>query len=221
MALLTDVLYGNRLYSQETYSSNEDPESLSILLSDSTPMTESTVDSINQVLADALSSSDALITLSIAALSDTITITEQDLFQIQAYLSDSINILDSRVAILRTKPITDFIILNEWISIVLAKANIWATQSAQSSTTTDEVLYSIPEYDRNLYSSSPITLWQQGEEASVIWTAENSTAITLPLYSQVLYAKSLYGSMPTVVWKDESIPVGENFTNFDGQGNVP
>lgn len=329
MSIQTDVLYGNRLYAGPTYSSNNDPESLSLSLSDTATLTETRVDSINQVLADAMSltetiakavtrsladsttmtdseannatktlsesvtTSDASIRTAIKALSesttmsetkvtagikaladsstlvesfvkvlmfarfdsvfmtdvtaikvvkalsdafsitdslvkisaikslsDATTMTEARLFRLHSVLADSLVMLENRT-INGKKGLTDFIILNEWISIVLAKANIWSTQSAQQPHTQDNTLYSVPEYNEDLYSAGPVTTWKQGTEASVVWTENVEREFALPLYSKILYAQALYGSMPAVKWADETPVVQENFTNFDGQGNVP
>lgn len=262
MAVLTDVLYGNRLDGTTTYSSNQDAESLLVTLSDSTSMSESMTSSDLQILAEAMSLAEALtksvnkplsesislvesFTKSIAkpfsetmtlgdasvrlatkvlpaitvtgpfplygsllysiplygfsasglfseaivmlesvvsflatkVLSDTLTMSEQRAFIVARNLSDALQIVDNAVAIHQDKGFFDFILLQDWISVRLEKANIW---------------------------NVPVS----NEE-------------TIPLYSQVLYSQSLYGQTPTVVWGNDEPNVPENFTNFDGQGNVP
>lgn len=277
MSIQTEVLYGNRLYDKVTYSTNNDPESLSLSLSDSTSVTDSTTaESATKALAETITFTESLITSgikalsdsttmtetfikklshafsdtttlsdamviraikvlsdafvvtdsliiksSIKALSDTVTLSEQRLFQLHSVLADSLSILDNTVVIRATKGLTDFIILNDWLSVILDKANIWATQSAQHNTGSENVLYDVPEYNQDLYSVNPVTTWRQGTEASALWVVPPEHEIVLPLYSQILYSQSLFGSMPTVVWGNNVPIIKENFTNVDGEGNVP
>lgn len=276
MSLTTDVLYGNRLYGQPTYSENNDPQSLSLPLSDSTTTSDSIVDSATQIISDAMGLTEILATsgikvlsdsssltdllrtlagfnlleietlsdstvirviktlsdlfivtdslISVSALkmlSDSSTLSEQRLFQLHTTLAESLSILDNRIQISQTRSITDFIILNEWISIVLGKANIWATQGAQTNSSGKNVLYDVPEYSKDLYSADPTIQWQKAGEALTTWIPEEEPNVILPLYSQVLYGKVLYGQMPKVTWSNNTPEADENFTNFDGQGNVP
>jgi hypothetical protein len=181
MSTQTLVLYGNRLYDQVTYSTNQDSQTLTANLSDSVPLSDSRLFDLAHGLADTLILSDIAVTRSsIKALLDTLILTDSHTFIDARMLADFL-ILSDLIVRIATKTTSDFIILNEWLSITLIKADIWTLAS--------------PEPDLE-------------------------TVFAPPLYGKVLYSKTLYGGASFTDWTTPG-DSDENFTNLDGEGNVP
>lgn len=76
MATQTIVLYGNRRYDKETYSTNQDPQSFIASLSDSVSMTDSEKQAAIKALAEAITLAETWKTSGNKVLSDSSTMTE-------------------------------------------------------------------------------------------------------------------------------------------------
>ncbi len=97
MAIQTAVEYGNRLYSQPTYSSNQDPQTFLVSLSDTTSISESLADSINSILADLLTLVDAKVVSNKKVLSDTVTSADTLIASAAHPLADSVALSEARI----------------------------------------------------------------------------------------------------------------------------
>jgi len=276
MSNQTVVLYGNRLYDNITYSSNQDPQTFSASLSDSTSLTDARIlDTITQLLADiqalidtrlfssqkiladtenlsenlikllnhsfsdsiSLSDSEVLLnkkvlqdtisalesiitTIGIKALLETLTLTESRFFQTSRILLETLVLHELSITVHESTTLADFTILNEWLSLKLNRANIWTSKSASETVNAILEIYDKSLYDKPLYSGMAGIDWIIPNNDSATWI-NPPIIVTVPqLYGKMLYSKLLYGSIPSLTW---IIPPTntENFTNFDGQGNVP
>lgn len=223
MAITAPVLYSERLYGEATYSSTLDAQTLSVVLSDTATLSDSLADSITKVLADVATITDILITTTgTKRLSESVSMAEVTAFSAHHLFEDTMILIDS-THLTGIKSLSDFILLNEWLSVKLNRANIWTTQSAALSTESDLTIYAEPQYSVPLYSGDSATVWVTPSQDSAAWTAPDpsSAASDLPLYAEILYGESMYGGEAEQTWIEPVVVEEETFTNFNGEGNVP
>lgn len=273
MSHFTPVLYGNRLFGQVLYNINEDFETFSVSLSDSTTLvdtgladtlikalselltaadatittagtksladsstiTDAIAKSLATHFADTLISSDAktisavksfglastpwntplfgstlfgqnlfgyvpvtaletvhladmLVTTGVKPLADSTTLADQIAKLAQIAIADALTILEGAgaippIVIQATKVLTDFILLKEWITITLKRADPWAI--------------------------SPVT------------------TKVVPLFGPTLFGQVLFGYTPSIVWSNPRTanswttanPTYPSFTNNDGESH--
>lgn len=154
-------------------------------------------------------------------LTDTASLTDLRIFIVSRSLLDTFSIIDSPVVVRQTKGLSDFIILNEWLSIHLNKAEIWTVPPTISTTSGILDLYGSFLYSKMLYSDIPEVSWNTTPNDSTVWTSAPNNSKPLQLYGSFLYSKPLYGSIPTSTWTVPPTNTQENFTNLNGEGNVP
>jgi hypothetical protein len=129
------------------------------------------------VYGEPISISDAVIKITATKiLADSLSMADVKSLTTIRVLLESLLMLDLGILFTATKAANDFIILNEWLTITMEKAEIW--------------------------NFAPVV-----EPPS-------------QLYGQSLFAKELYSSVPSSTWTNPS-ESSENFTNLDGEGNVP
>lgn len=98
MSVQTIVLYGNRLYDAETYSTNQDPQSLSAILSDAMAMTDSEKQNAIKAIAEAITMAETRIMSGTKVLTDSSTMIETlAKALIMHTLTDSVSMSDTRV----------------------------------------------------------------------------------------------------------------------------
>lgn len=153
-----------RRYGLTTYSTMADPVSTTLTMAESVGSTDALADTLRKVLADMLTSTDSRVTAAmIKALTDSTTLSDMLVIAARLQLSDS---LDSpRDALTRrvTKVIQDILLLQDWLSIRLTKANIWTQQIKVIATPTlyGQRMYGQPLYSGigipNIWNTTPVT----------------------------------------------------------------
>lgn len=116
MSIQTQVLDGNRLYGAVTYSDNNDPQTLTASLSDSSSMADADVTSGTKPLSDSETLTETIAKLVQRALADSSTITETRILSAIKALSDSTTLTDAR-NFAANRSLSDLISLSEtWIT---------------------------------------------------------------------------------------------------------
>ena len=95
MSLQNNALYGGRLYDSATYSSNEDPQTFSVPLSDSAALSELDVQDIGQALSDLSMMTEVWHVTENTHISDTVLTADSLSRSLATSLSDSDTMLDS------------------------------------------------------------------------------------------------------------------------------
>jgi len=145
MSNQTLVLDGNRLYGAVTYSANNDPQTLTANLSDTSSLSEADVFQPAKPLADSATLTDAIAKLVEMALSDASTLTEARIMNALKVLSDSSTLSDARV-----------LSTNKVISDALVFAETWkttGTKALSEITTFNQSVYGLRLYGQVHYSN--------------------------------------------------------------------
>lgn len=217
MAVQTIVLYGSRLYDAETYSTNEDPESLTATLSDSMAIQDTGF----QFLADAIAMLEAAITTDgIKALADSLSMTESQLIAATKILVDSIDVQDASVQLQQIKGLSDFILVKDWVELQLLRAGVWSESPAYGFRPSNIHLYGPGVYyGFDFYSSNPTVAWLIATPATTTWEMSPAVGASLPLYSQTQYGSQPYSGTPAVGWTKPISNARQNWTNENGESH--
>lgn len=182
--LYSEILYGQVSYGNPAVTPVDqlylfDVKNLSGTksLTETLTLAEIFAKAIYRQLSDALSVSDAKLISTIKALIETLilseslvktvllntfseTLTTAETFAIIFYrtLLDALSILDSQIIFTATKGLTEFILLKEWISIRLQKADPWQVQAV---TQRNIPVYGTILYDQSLYGFTPNVVWNK------------------------------------------------------------
>jgi hypothetical protein len=171
VSILNLVLYGNRLYDQETYSINEDAQTFSVTLSDSVSLSDLDRAEAIKALSDSLLLTDSILRASTKRLSDSLTLSDSHSFIATEVLSDSISVTDSPTTVQTIKGLSEFILIQDWIEFKWQRAEVWTiTQAAPISTEPILSLYAQCLYGQDLYSGPPRTTWEVPPPTSEAWT---------------------------------------------------
>lgn len=133
----------------------------------------------------------------LAPLRDDITLADSDVITATKALSDAVTMVDSEV-LQPSKPLSDTAFVSDTTIVVAATKSI-----------TDFIR--LKEW---------LSIQHIKAEIWTIQSAETDIRVAFTLYGRPLYGESLYSDAPTSSW---IVPEGsaENFTNLDGEGNVP
>jgi len=162
---------GTKVFSDTATLTEALVKSLSHALSDSFGMTESDTIHAYKVITDSLLTIDSLATIGNKPLADSMTVSDTYANLVTKALSDAFTILESRLTVNAVKNLTDFLLLKEWITITLKRANPWVDNTAATTTVP---LYGRTQYGRALYGYTPITTWRKPTTANS-WTTGNPT----------------------------------------------
>lgn len=110
-----------------------------------------------KALTDSVTLADAFVTALTRTLADTITLSDSDLKSITKALNDAILVTDSTILATMTMALQDILLLQDWVSIRLAKPNIWSVKQTQVPVSS---LYGSILYGRSLYSGNGGVPWQ-------------------------------------------------------------
>lgn len=217
MSIETEVLYGNRLYDAPTYSTNQDPESLSANLADSATLTDTGF----QFLADALSILENAITVNgIKRLADSMSMTEAQLISAVKLLTDSTTVTDAVLHIAQIKALTDFIVVKDWVSLNLDRADIWQTTPAFGFNPSNIHCYGANVYYAvDFYSHNPTVNWLLQTLSTTTWQMQSSTEIQQSLYAQTYYGASPFSSTGTPGWTKPVATGQQAWTNANGESH--
>lgn len=217
MAVQTIVLSGNRLYDVPTYSTNQDPESLTANLSDSTSLTDTDF----KFVKDAISIVDNAITRnSIKALAESLSMSETRLVSALKHLADAIITEDSSVLIQQIKGFSEFIRVKDWIELKLDRAGIWQSTPAFGFAPSQIHLYG-PNvyYGFDYYAANPSVNWLLTALNSTTWLMTEAATQSETLYAQTLFSQSLFGSVPAVGWTNPISTAQQAWTNNNGESH--
>jgi hypothetical protein len=223
MAVQTIVLYAPRLYGVSTYSTNQDPESLSASLSDSVAMSDADTQAAIKALSEAIAMAETWITSGTKSLSDTATMSETlAKALVKATMTESLSMTDARV-IAAVKALSDLMMLSDSLVTTGIKA------LTESATLTEGFLVSfLVEMSDDLLIDDAAVRIQQIKGLSDfillndwlelklnkadVWdshAAFGTRPSQIHLYGPgVYYGVDYYGSNPTVIW----LPITANST---------
>lgn len=106
MSQQTPVLYGDRLYSRTTYSTNADPETFNLVLGETVGSTDALLSNATKSLTELISFLETFTTSGTKPLSDTATVTDTFAKLVTRLLADTTTVADS-VAKTVTKPLSE------------------------------------------------------------------------------------------------------------------
>jgi hypothetical protein len=120
MSVLNPVLYGNRLYSQETYAWNADPQTFNLSFSETVSEADVIGNDVTKPLSDAMSLLDAFITTLQLVKTDTMTLADAKAISMTKPLSDTVTPTDAAIRTL-TKALSDTMALSDSTSKTVSK----------------------------------------------------------------------------------------------------
>lgn len=216
MAVQNIVLYAPRLYASSTYASNEDPESLSLSLTDTTAITDTDF----RFFQEALSILDAAITTNgTKALADAMNMTEARLFAATRELVDLVS-LDATLLLRQVKGLSEFIRIHDWVEIKLQRAGIWESTPAFGFAPSQIHLYGPGVYyGVDYYGANPSVNWFVTELNSTTWRGADNLVLGESLYSEQLFSQASYGSVPAVNWTKPLSTARQAWTNNNGESH--
>jgi hypothetical protein len=217
MAVQNIVLYAPRLYASSTYATNQDPESMSVILSDSSVLTDTDF----KFIADALSVLEsAIVTDGVKALAESMSMTEQMLLDSVKILVDACTAQDAPLLLRQIKGLSEFILVKDWVEIKLLRAGIWQTTPAFGFRPSQIHLYGPGVYYAvDYYGANPTVNWLLITLNAATWRRNEATTLGETLYSETLYSQSLYGSVPTVGWTRPNSTARQAWTNENGESH--
>lgn len=216
MSVQNIVLYGPRLYGSSTYSTNEDPESLSLNLTD----TANIADAQFQFLQDALVLLESAITTDgIKALAESLSMTESMFLNAVRNFSDSL-LLQDAILLQQIKGLSDFIIVKDWLDLKLDRANIWQSTPAYGFRPSNIHLYGPGVYyGFDFYAANPTVNWLLSTPNATTWSDNSQGATETPLYADVLYSQTTFGAIPAVGWTRPTSTTQRTWTNNNGESH--
>ena len=166
MSVQNIVLYSSYLFGAPTYSTNLDPESFELDLSEIANLQDTGF----QLLEDAISIiEDAIAKGAVKPLADSVSMTEDQFMSAVKALTDAIVAADG-VEFDQIKGLSDFILIKDWLSIRITKANIWQTTPAFGFRPSNIHLYGPGVfYGVDYYAANPTVNWLLSVRNSSNW----------------------------------------------------
>ena len=128
-------------------------------LSDAASISDAKLISTVKVILETLTLSETLAkTIILGTFSETLTLAQSFAIIFYRLLVDTLTILESRLLFTATKGLTEFILLKEWISVRLQKADPWQVKAA---TQRNIPVYGSILYDQSLYGFTPDVVWNK------------------------------------------------------------
>ena len=217
MSVQTIVLYGNRLHDKTAYSTNQDPQSFSLSLSEASTL----ADTGFQFLADSLALLDAAVRNdAIKALADSLGLTEQTLIASLKALSDELFVADSLAGFAYIKALSDFLRLKDWLELRLTRQNPWSSTATNAPRPSKIHNYGAGVYyGVDFYSSNPTVFWLLSAPNKATWESIPAVVPALPLYGAVLFGQKTFGSTPAVGWTKPVDTGKQAWQNANGESH--
>lgn len=217
MSVQSIVLYAPRLYAEETYSTNQDPESLTASLSDSTTLTDTDF----KFVQDAILIIDAAIaTNGIKPLAESMSMTEAALISALKILTDSLLVADASILIQQIKGLSEFIRVKDWVELNLQRADIWSVSPAFGVTPSQIHLYGPGVYYAvDYYGANPSVNWLLTTINATTWRNNESLNQGLTLYTESLYTQRLFGTTAVAGWTKPNSTAQQAWTNENGESH--
>jgi hypothetical protein len=204
MSQLTPVLYGNRLYGQETYSENADPVTTVLTISDSVSSADAFNDTVNKLLEEVITATEVALNNINKPLTDTTTVTDAFTATLAQLLSETITPSDSAITTTGTKPVIDGIALSEsFVSTFVKILSDSVTMTDLDQKFVTRIVYdSLTVFDSNITVTitkalTDILLLQDWLSLRLSkpnnWIVNTTPIPVSTLYGRVLFGRSLYG----------------------------